>query len=179
MSLPPGKNLLAEHLNPYYVETGIWRSDSLAMAMEAGFKKIIGIDISPEFIQFAKDRFDLQNFPLPGLQLIQGDSAECLWDAIKDIDQPITFFLDSHFSLLEGEEKGKNPFPLLDELCQIDRHPIKTHTIIIDDFLYMTHPDITIWTRAGIIKALDFINPNYKINLVANPVINNLLIATP
>lgn len=179
MSLPPGKNLLAEHLNPVYVETGIWRSDSLAMAMEAGFQKIYGIEINPEFIQFARDRFDLQNFPLPGLQLIQGDSAECLWDAIKGIAQPITFFLDSHFSLLAHELPGKNPFPLIQELQQIRLHSFKRHTIIIDDFLYMTHPDVTGWCKDQIEGIIKSINPDYEITYEANPVVKNLLVAKP
>lgn len=179
MSLPTDRNVLVNYLNPYYVETGIWRADSLAIAMDAGFRKIIGIDIDQSAIEFAKLRFDLQHFPLPGLQLIHADSAECLWDAIKDINQPITFFLDSHYSLLEGEEPGQNPFPLMSELQQISRHPIKTHTIIIDDFLYMTHPDVTGWTKDEIFYGLHCINVNYKISLIANPVIKNLLIATP
>lgn len=179
MSLPTDSNILVNYLNPYYVETGIWRADSLAIAMDAGFRKIIGIDINPEAIQFAKNRFDLKNFPLAGLQLIEGDSAECLWDAIQNINHPITFFLDSHYSLLQNEDPGKNPFPLMSELQQISRHPIKTHTIIIDDFLYMTHPDVTGWTKDEILFGLSYINPKYKISVIANPVIKNLLIATP
>jgi len=179
MSLPPGKNLLVEHLNPYYVETGIWRSDSLQLAMDAGFKKIIGIDVDLQWIQFARDRFDLVNIPLPGLTLVHGDSAECLWDAIKDINKPITFFLDSHYSLLEGEERGKHPFPLIEELYQIGQHPIKTHTIIIDDILMLTHPDVTGWSLSKIFGGLYQINKQYNISLASNPVIRNLLIATP
>lgn len=181
MSLPPSYNLLAKYPNEVYCETGIWRGDSIQAAIDAGFRKIIAIDNDPTAIAFCKSRFDFNN---PDgfrnwITLVEGDSANCLWDVIKDIDTPITFFLDSHYSLLEDEVKGANPFPLLDELNQINQHPIKEHTIIIDDFLYMTHPQITGWTIDTIEDKLMEINMYYEFIYTANPVINNLLIARP
>ena len=182
VSLPSKYNLLALHPNDVYLDIGIWRGDSIQFAIDAGcFKKIIGIDINPESIDFCKSRFDFNN---PDgfrnwITLVEGDSALCLWDVIKDIDTPITFFLDSHYSLLEDEVKGPNPFPLLDELDQINQHPIKEHTIIIDDFLYMTHPQITGWTIDTIEDKLMEINMYYSFNYIANPIIGNILIAKP
>lgn len=176
MSLPPNRSLLKEYKNGrVFVETGSYIGDAIQQAIEAGYEKIISIDIDQKNIDFCKRRFD----PLGVIQLICGDSAECLWDAIKDIDEPITFWLDSHWQLFEDEPKGDNPFPLLKELQQIARHPIKTHTILIDDILILTHPDVNNVTRKNIEAAIRIINPKYKISYVANPVVTNLLITEP
>ncbi len=177
MSLPPNKNLLKEFPNPVYLETGIYRCDSIHQAMEAGFETIIGLDNDQSAIDFCFDRFTLRQQVEHEMQFLKADSAVDLWKIIEPINHRITFFLDAHFQLIEGTEKGDNPFPLMKELEQIAKHPIKNHTIIIDDLLYLTHPDITGWTRREIANAILEINRNYKMNLIANPVINNMLVA--
>ena len=177
MSLPPNKNLLKEFPNPVYVESGVWRGDSIQQAIDAAFQTIIGIDNDQECIDFCFDRFTLVQHLKHHINLNKGDSATDLWPLIKFIDKPITFFLDAHWQILEGTEKGKYPFPLMMELGQIAKHPIKKHTIIIDDILYLTHPDITGWTLSDIIRQIQYINPDYQTKLIANPVINNMLVA--
>jgi len=176
MSLPPNKNLLAEYSNRWFVETGSYRGDAIDLALSAGFSQVRSMDIDPENIKFCRNRFDLFRHPMPWIQLYLGDSAEDLWSMIQDICEPITFWLDSHSQLLEGESDLGCPFPLLKELQQIAMHPIKTHTIIIDDLLILTHPDVTGWEKVDIINAIKQINPAYQFKLVANPVKNNLLV---
>lgn len=181
MSLPPNKNLLAEYPNRYFVETGSYRGDAVALALEACFADIRTIDIDPDNTKFCKYRFDLiprADHAMPPITLYTGDSAKCLGRMIAHINEPITFWLDSHSQLFEDEPELGEPFPLLKELGQIFDHPISTHTILIDDILMMTHPDVTGWTRYDIENALLAINPAYKLKYVANPVKNNLLIAT-
>lgn len=180
MSLPAKYNLLKKYPNEVYLETGLWRGDSMQQALDAGFKKVISIDNDPKSIRFCKDRFNLVNHPDHRIELHLGDSAEILWDVIKNITCRMTIFLDSHYSLLEGEVKGKNPFPLMKELEQISRHEIKDHTIIIDDMLYLTHPDVTGWSKREIeYKIRNEIYMYYRFDLVPNPVIDNMLIAYP
>ena len=178
MSLPPNKSLLKDYPNRVFCETGSYRGDAIAEALDAGFSRIISIEIDPEQIKFCKNRFDLFREPRPEIKLIQGNSAVCLWDAIKDINEPITFWLDSHSQWFEDEPHNDTPFPLLLELRQIARHPIKSHTLILDDILILTHPDVTGWSRKDIEESILQINPNYKFQYIANPVKNNLLIAT-
>ena len=181
MSLPPNKNLLAEYPNRYFVETGSYRGDAIQLALEAGFTDIRSIDIDPENTKFCKYRFDLIpriDQVMHPIKLYTGDSAFQLWDMIKDIPEPITFWLDSHSQLFEDEPVLGEDFPLLWELLQITKHPVKTHAILIDDILMMTHPDVTGWCRKDIEDKLLLINPAYKFQYVANPVKNNLLIAT-
>lgn len=177
MSLPPNRNLLAEHPNRYFVETGTWRSDAVAAALEAGFNHIRTIDIDPEAAVFCSNRFWLKKNRHLDIKCYTGDSADMLAEMIADIQEQITFWLDSHWQLIEDEPAGANPFPLLWELAQIAEHPVKTHTILIDDILMMTHPDVTGWSRKTIEDAILAINSAYKFEYVANPIKNNLLIA--
>ena len=64
-----------------------------------------------------------------------GSSEERLNEMISDIDEPIMFWLDAHFS---GGDTAKadngTSSPLRKELDIIATHPIKEHTIIVDDF---------------------------------------------
>lgn len=178
MSLPPNKNLLAQYPNRWFVETGTWRGDAIQEALDAGFKHIRSMDIDPANIEFCESRFDLKRSPKRGIQLYVGDSAEDLWGIIADICEPITFWLDGHCQLFEDEPISDHPFPLLMELQQIAMHPVKNHTILVDDLLILTHPDVTGWEKVDIINAIKQINPAYQFKLMANPVRNNLLIAT-
>lgn len=180
MSLPPGRNILSDYRNVTYIETGTYRGDSLQLALDSGaFKRYIGLEIDQEMVTFCHNRFDLFRSPRKDFQVLQADSATALSGLIHTIDHPCTIFLDSHWQLIEGTDKGANPFPLMQELEHISRHHIKTHTIIIDDLLYLTHPEVTGWTREHIERALFRINSAYKIKCIANPIINNMLIATP
>lgn len=176
MSLPPSYNLLEKYPNPVYVETGTWEGDSLYLALKAGFKRIIGIELSLQKTTHCFKRFEKQ-VNSGQIRLVCGDSALWLYDTIKEINGPITFFLDGHTQFFEDEEPTDNPLPLLDELKQIARHPVKTHTILIDDILILTHPDTTGWTREIIEAHIYAINPNYKVEYIANPVKRNFIVA--
>lgn len=168
----PTRNLFKEFPNRVYVETGAWLGDSIQLALDAGFEEIHSIELDPEKVEHCRERFVCQP-----VTIHHGDSALILLDVIKDINEPITFWLDSHSQLLEDEEKLANPFPLMAELGQIGKHAIRNHTILVDDFLYMSHPDITGWTRAYISSCIDWINPAYKIEYFANPIKYNILVA--
>jgi len=168
----PSRNLFKEFPNRVYVETGAWLGDSIQLALDAGFEEIHSLEIDREKVDHCGQRFAGQN-----VYIHHKDSAIGLWDVIKNINEPITFWLDSHSQLLEGEPELANPFPLLEELEQIGRHPLKNHTIIIDDFLLMSHPDVTGCGKYTIMARLMAIYPGYKISFFANPVKNNILVA--
>jgi hypothetical protein len=179
MSLPTEYNLLEYFPNEYFIETGSYRGDAIKAASDAGFKRIRSCDIDENNIQFCISRFNLKHQQDKNqLRLYVGDSALMLRDMIEDIIAPCTFWLDSHWQLFEHEPKGKNPFPLMLELMQIQQHSVKEHTILIDDILYMTHPQVTGWTLNDIKEAVRDINRNYKFKLISNPVVDNLLICS-
>lgn len=178
MSMTAENNLFKKFLNRVMVETGTYRGDAIQLALDAGFESIHSIDIVPHTRDFCMNRFNLIDVPDNRITLHTGDSAEMLWGIIKDIDEPITFWLDSHWQMLEGEEPGANPWPLYLELQQIKRHSVKDHTIIIDDMWFLTHPYITGWHKTEVELWLYAINPNYKLQYFANPIINNILVAS-
>lgn len=176
MSMHPTRNLFKEFPNPVYVETGAWLGDSIQLALDAGFSEVLSIEASRDCIIKCTERFYMEIID-QRVTLYQGDSAERLYDVIEDIQSSITFWLDSHSQFMEDEPKYGNPWPLLKELEQIARHQIKTHTIIIDDILILTHPDVTGWTKQDIEAAILAINPDYNIRYFPNPVKNNILVA--
>jgi hypothetical protein len=179
MSMHPTRNLFAEFKgnNRVFIETGSFRGDGIQLALDAGYEEIISVDHDAEAINFCISRFDLYGNSNQGIRLVQGDSAECLFDIIKDIHEPVTFWLDSHWQMLEGTEPGINPWPLLNELKQIGKHFRKDHAIIIDDYLWLTHPKVTGWTDAIILHNICNINQDYRIEYFANPIIHNILVA--
>lgn len=170
MSLPPSYNLLAKYPNPVYVETGIWRGDSIQQALDAGFKRVIGIDVDPSCIDFCRSRFDNN----PAIELHCGDSAACLRDIIKDIQEPISFLLDAHWQFIEGTEPGPNPFPLLDEINVIADREFND-IAIIDDW-HIFYPDRVGYSKEDVLVELIRAGLN-RFSYVANPVIDGILIA--
>lgn len=178
MSLPPGKNILKHFPNPMFIETGSYRGDAIQLALEAEcFSQIRSMDLYQDNVSFCHSRFNLRGGFYPNMKVIQGDSATDFWKFFQHNYQA-TIWLDAHSQLFEDEPESANPFPLLMELAQIANHPVKSHTILIDDILVLTHPDVTGWNRTVIEDALRWINPGYQFTYVANPVRNNLLIAT-
>jgi len=177
MSLPPSYNLLSKYPNRYFIESGSYRGDAIQQAIDAGFQQIRSMDIDKENVVFCHHRFDLYHGGHPNVLVRQGDSSKDFYQLFGGVQEPITFWLDAHSQLFEDEMEMGCPFPLLKELEQISKHTVKNHTILIDDILVLTHPDVTGWSRQTIEAALMNINPAYRFEYVANPVKNNLLIA--
>ena len=97
------------------------------------------------------------------IQMYKANSKYELYNIIKDINCPITFWLDSHWSGVANI--GCDPetlCPILYELEQIKHHPIKTHTIMIDDIRLMDNIHFPV-TLEEITKKILEINPNYII----------------
>lgn len=177
MSLPPTYELLSHHPNYYYIETGCWTGESMLRATHAyAFEIFYGIESDKRMFETTSDKFAFHH----KVKIIHDDSVHGLRELLPKLYKPATFFLDAHDSLIEGEPQHPNPFPLLEELRAIDEcSQIATHTIIIDDILHLTHPDVTGWKRQDIVNALLKINPNYSIRLISNPVKNNMIVAVP
>jgi len=178
MSLHPHRNYLKEFKGTHniFVETGAYVGDAIWLANDAGYKRIISMDIDPLYINHCKARFDLEN-KNPHISVMCADSAVALSKAMRHVNEPAMIWLDAHSQLFDDEQPTENPFPLLKELEQLAKHPIKTHTILIDDILMLTHPDVTGWNKDIIENALLMINPTYELTYLSNPVVNNILLA--
>jgi hypothetical protein len=149
--------ILNELKTNLFIETGTLSGDGITYALELGFKNIISIDYrhyEAVYKKFSKHT---------NVQLITGDSGIYIWDAIKDKNQQITFWLDAHDDLIPCEKW--NPIcPLLEELNKIKKHHIKNHHILIDDITPIIKiPGIS---KSIIEKNIIEINNDYKISYV-------------
>jgi hypothetical protein len=160
--MPASKELFQKYPNPVWVETGSWHGDGIQQALDAGFKNIYSIELSHELYLRCCDRFK----DVPGVTLIEGDSCTALAELLSTIKESITFWLDGHFS--GGDTVlGKYKSPLMQELDAIARHPLKNHTIIIDD-LRDWYVGNTGFNLDMIKKKIKSINPDYSFTFADN-----------
>lgn len=178
MSIHPYKNYFKEFKGNHttWIETGSFKGDAIELARQAGYNHIYSMDIDPANTDHCRTRFQLET-KNPHIRVSTGDSAVALSKLMRYITEPAMIWLDAHSQLFDDEPETENPFPLLMELEQLAKHPVKTHSILIDDILMLTHPDVTGWNRDTIENALLKINPAYKLTYLSNPVRNNILMA--
>lgn len=163
-------------LNPYFVETGTYAGSGIAKALAAGFAHVLSVEYDAHLFSNAQRRFKND----ARVQLWRGDSSKDLWRMIQDINEPITFWLDAHIfpPLPNG---GKN-CPLIEELEQIKRHHIKTHTILIDDMHCAGTQSFDYLTKEDLVREILKINPRYTITYVdggdAGEYKDNVMVAT-
>jgi len=176
--MPLLDTILRKYPNRYFVETGTFMGEGVQYALKAAFPNIISLELGEDLARNAQQLFQQNN----NVKIIQGDVQYILWDAIKDIQEPITFWLDGHYS---GGPTVKSdiPDPIIRELRIIERHPVKTHTILVDDIrLYKengwpwTDGSVPI-TLEEIRSALKVINPDYKYSLEDGYVKEDILVA--
>ena len=156
----PFVNELFQYTNDVFVETGTFRGDTLEFIRASNtYKLLYSIELSEQFYKRCADRFVNDT----NVTIHYGNSRYDLANIIQSIDTEITFWLDSHWSG-GHEEIGCDPelkCPVLHELDQIKNHPIKTHTIMVDDIRLMdgSHFEVTL---DQIQKKILEINPNYR-----------------
>jgi hypothetical protein len=152
---------LSKYMNPYFVETGSFRGGGISVALKCGFDKIYSVEIHEPYYSFCKQICRNND----KVKLFLGDTIDVLPKMIENINDKITFFLDGHF-----EPKctvGKKKVPILEELEIIANHPIKTHTIIIDDINQIGLSN-TMWPKdiilSDVLDRIKLINSDYKIS---------------
>jgi hypothetical protein len=152
-----------------FVESGSYLGDGIQDALDAGFERVISFEVAPGLYEKARLRF-LND---PRVTVHHAPSQSMKLDDIKD---RAFFWLDGHFSTPETGYH-RTLCPVLEELDVIARHPIKTHTILIDDVrLFGTREfmGITIHDVQDVIRR---INPNYVFTFANGHVANDILVA--
>jgi len=159
--------------NKIFVETGSYAGDGIQKALDSGYSTVYSIELSKLHHNMCKERFkDNLN-----VVLIEGDSCEVLESVISNIEEPITFWLDGHYSC-GNTAKGKYWSPLMQELEVIDNHKIKTHTIIIDDMRCWNKDNpVFEFGREQIEQKLLQINKDYKFEYFFGVEPNDILAA--
>lgn len=117
-----------------FLETGTLFGDTV-QALLGQFKKLYSIELSEELAARAKKRFEAS----PEVTIIQGDSGNEIEKIVKNISEPILFWLDGHYSgdfvhknELIKTAKGALNTPIERELDVILESGLP-HIILIDD----------------------------------------------
>lgn len=109
------------------VETGTYLGDMIE-AQKTRFKKIYSIEIKNDLFKKAQKRFINDK----NVIIVLGDSGKVLPQILKDIDEPVIFWLDGHYS--NGiTAKGEKGCPIFEELNAIFKIGMLNHIILIDD----------------------------------------------
>ena len=161
--------------NYYFVGTGTYNGLGISLAQRAGFAEIHVIDNEEKFILNTRAMFQHSS----NVYVWHGDTGMMLYCIIKNIDKPITFWLDSCKGFPDPVT-NKHTW-LLEELEQIKQHPIKTHTILIDDMHCCGSILFDYITKDDLINKIKEINPNYIIKYLVggndDEVANNIMLA--
>lgn len=120
--------LFQRHPNPVFVETGTALGRGVKAALRAGFKTIYSIEENAELYAFNRAQFK----DLPGVQILHGESVLELPKILARLETAATFWLDAHRTG-GGLAGGQTPYPLLKELELIRSHPVRAHTLLMDD----------------------------------------------
>lgn len=134
--------------NNIFLELGAHVGDGIQKAFNAGYNKVVGIELSVEYCNRINSKFQGIN-----LELIQGDVELVLLDTLIKINEPCTIMVDAHYSGGDNA-RGLHDDPILQVLDIIEQHNIRTHTIMVDD--------MRAYERKTIENILLKINPSYK-----------------
>lgn len=140
------------------VETGTYRGDMLA-AVKDRFSSLYSIELGKPLADAAKERFRNE----PKIRIIEGDSGTMLRRILPEVESPVVFWLDGHYS--EGcTAKGAKETPILEELESIFRHPEMKWVILIDDARLFTgeHDYPSLGALKKYVRAA---NPAYRVEV--------------
>ena len=116
-----------EHDLKVFIETGTYKGETPAMLMN-DFDELYTIELSEELYKMATERFARTK-----IKTHHGDSTKVLPEIIINIDKPILFWLDGHYSNAPFCAKGTLETPIIEELLTIFNAKDFPHVILIDD----------------------------------------------
>lgn len=112
---------------PVLVETGTYLGD-MVEAARTGFRTVFSIELDRDLHRRAVQRFAAR----ANVTILQGDSAQVLPQLLGNLEGPALFWLDGHYSA-DITARGDKDTPIVSELENISRHPVRQHVILIDD----------------------------------------------
>lgn len=117
------------HPSGTWVETGTHYGGTTAF-LAAKAKHVYSIEAMPELAQAAVERFQ----STPNVTIIQGLSEDSLPGILDGIQEPVSFWLDGHFSA-GNTFQGLSDTPIREELAAIEPHlpSWSTVTVLVDD----------------------------------------------
>ena len=157
-------DVLKDYKTDTFIETGTADGEGIVVALEAGFEKVISVEVNPNVYVKACERFMGDDRVL----LVMGDSAVHLPHVISNLEEKATFWLDSHWSAGECDlGPSVNKCPILHDLRAIAGSEIKDHILLVDDIRYFRAGGIPQWngvTLGDIMEAVMDMNPDYRLS---------------
>jgi len=170
-------DVLEKYRSDVFFETGTYLGDSVRLALDIGFKKVVSIELVDELQQRNRELFT-KEITEGRLELLVGDTLMMIDEVLGEIEGRITFWLDSH---QDSGPQGVNKCPLYQELDAIARLSRNDHNIMIDDMRCLQNPGVFPWaegiTLNGIYERLSVINPDYKFKFEDGYTSNDVLVA--
>lgn len=159
--------------NDVFVETGSYKGSGIQVALDAGYKKVISIEIHSGYHEICKQRFSSE-IEAGIVELHLGDCLNKLEEIVPSLISPATFWLDAHIDW-ECGVSGKTPSPLIYELDILrNLSSVRNHTILIDDMrVFRTKIGWGVYNPVGqkeIEDAIREINSSYIISYEPNAV---------
>lgn len=111
-----------------FVESGTFRGDTVA-AMLPFFRNLVSIELFEELYLAASKRFEGN----PNVSILNGDSGKVLASVINEIDGPIVYWLDGHYSGSGTALAKDTQCPIIAELNAIIARGNPADVILIDD----------------------------------------------
>lgn len=156
--------VLKDYKTGTFIETGTADGEGIAVALEAGFEKVVSIEVNPDVFLKACRRFMDNDRVL----LVMGDSSLHLPHIISNLEEKATFWLDSHWSTGECDMgPDVNKCPILHDLRAIAGSPIKDHILLVDDIRYFRAGGLPQWSNVSlgdIMEVVMDINPAYRMS---------------
>lgn len=155
------KDFFKKFAGDTWIETGTYIGDGISQAVDAGFKRIISIELSKSFVEDATKKFESNK----NVQIINARAHDVLFDVLNGLsNDKIVFWLDAHYSMC-GTAGEDDPNPILKELDAIKRwkknSKSQTPTILIDDMRTFTYDNCG-FSEKEILASLSEIDVNYQ-----------------
>jgi len=109
------------------VETGTYLGIMIDAQLKR-FKKIVSIEVDEKLFKRAVRNFRKYSH----VKIYHGDSGIVLNDVMKEIQEPVIFWLDGHYSA-GITSKGEKNCPIFEEITAIFTHSNFNHVLLIDD----------------------------------------------
>lgn len=144
------------------IESGSLYGDTIQRALDCGYTTVYSIEIDEKLYKLVSGRFNKQ-IEEGTVKLFFGSSIDVLPNVLRDIDEPVTFWLDAH--LHEGDYGVEHNAPIIEELDIISEHHVNNHLVMVDDMRIIRKSS---WGRGGleslVLEGVKNINSDYNIS---------------
>lgn len=161
------KDFFTNYPADVWIETGTYFGDGINEALNAGYKRVVSIELSDYYYEIAKKRFEEDK----RVTVYHGHSCDILPGVLNEmskIHKSMVLWLDAHYSAC-GTAGIDDPNPLMKELhvikdwsAGLEKYTLPT--IIIDD-LRTFGKNICGFDTDDIIQAIKQISNDYKFSL--------------